>query len=122
MVQLETVVECSDVEYSSLASWGLLLELTNDDVRRQLKSASNGGREVVQTFGKLKNKVRPHKALTENHDRVPVNMEAVSQLEDIVLEGVDDTLCECVCIPFAALDKGFKNFVVSTLVWLFIVV
>lgn len=44
-------------------------------------------------------------AFAEYHHRIPVDLESVTKSEDVVLEQVDDVLCEAACISLSAFDS-----------------
>lgn len=64
--------------------------------------------------------MRPNEAFTEDRYWVPVDVKAVSQLKDVVLENIDDTFSKLVCIPLSALYKSLQNSIEPVLIWFLI--
>lgn len=64
--------------------------------------------------------MRPDETFTKNHYRVSIDVKAVSQLKNVVLENVDDAFSKLVCISLATLYEGLQYSVESILIWFLI--
>ena len=89
--------------HSSLAAVSSLLKLTNRDKRRKIKFAPQHILKVIHTLWKLKDQVKPNKTFTENHYRMFINIQTLSQFENIILKQVNNILCKSICISFTSL-------------------
>lgn len=52
--------------------------------------------------------MKSYKTFTEHHDRMLINVQTLSKFENIILEQVDDILCETIGISFTSFNCWLK--------------